>query len=330
MKAVLLRQPGGPEALEYTEVPTPAPGPGEVLVRAHAIGVSMPEVLVRKGLYAWMPPLPAIIGIEMSGSVAAVGAGANSLKAGDPVFVSARELKVRGGCYAEYLAVPEAAAYALPAGVDLDAAACLSNYQVAWHLLNSAPRGMQYDTVLASAAAGGVGSALVQLARLAGKRLIGMAGGAAKVRFVEQLGALAGIDYKTEDVLARVREITGGLGVDLVLDSVGGRDFNRNFDYLAPLGMVVNYGLLAGYPDADVLKTLRGRLGDSLALRVFSMHAFDHAPERRRAATRALVELLASGRLRPAIHARVPLAEVARAHHMFDSGAVMGKLLLKP
>jgi NADPH2:quinone reductase len=330
MKAILLKVPGGPEALEYVDLPTPVPGPGEVLVKAHAIGVSMPEVLVRKGLYAWMPPLPAIIGIEMSGSVAAVGAGVQSVKAGDPVFVSARELKVRGGCYAEYLAVPAQALYVLPAGVDLDAAACLSNYQVAWHLLHSAPRGMQYETVLASAAAGGVGSALVQLAAAAGKRLIGMAGSASKTRFVMGLGAPAAINYKTENVLERVRELTGGAGVDLVLDSVGGRNFNRNFDYLAPLGMVVNYGLLEGYPDTDVLKSLRGRLGDSLALRIFSMHAFDHAPERRRAATAALVELLASGRVRPPIHARVPLAEAAHAHRMFDSGEVMGKLLLKP
>jgi NADPH2:quinone reductase len=239
-------------------------------------------------------------------------------------------LPVRGGCYAEYLAVPEAALYVLPAGVDLDAAACLSNYQVAWHLLHSAPRGMQYDTVLASAAAGGVGSALVQLAALAGKRLIGLAGSDAKVRFVAGLGAHAALNYKTEGVLERVRELTGGVGIDLVLDSVGGRNFNRNFEFLAPLGMVISYGLLEGYPEGDVARALRQRLGDSLALRFFSMHAFDHAPERRRAATAALVEMLAGGQVKPPIHARFPLTEAASAHRLFDSGAVMGKLLLKP
>jgi NADPH2:quinone reductase len=330
MKAVLLKTPGAPEALEYTEVPTPVPGPGEVLVRAHAIGVSMPEILVRKGLYAWMPPLPAIIGIEMSGTVVAAGPGARTLAIGTPVFVSARELPVRGGCYAEYIAVPEGAVYALPQGIDLDAVACLSNYQVAWHLLHSAPRGMQYDTVLASAAAGGVGSALVQLAGLAGKKLIGLAGSDAKCRFIEKLGAVGAINYKTADVAARVRDLTTGAGVDVVFDSVGGKNFNRNFDYLAPLGMVINYGLLDGYVEADIFQAIRRRLGDSLGFRFFSMHAFDHLPERRRAGTAALVDLLVSGRLQPAIHARVPLAEVVRAHRMFDAGEVMGKLLLKP
>jgi NADPH2:quinone reductase len=330
VKAILLKSTGGPEVLKVTEVPTPEPAAGEVLVKAHAIGVSMPEMLVRRGVYAWMPPLPAIIGIEMSGTVAALGAGVAKLKVGDPVFISARELPVRGGCYAEYIAVPERAAFVLPAGVNLDAAACLSNYQVAWHLLHSAPRGMQYDSVLASAAAGGVGSALVQLASIAGKRLIGLAGSEEKLRFIELLGAAAAINYKTTDVAARVRALTAGAGVDMVLDSVGGPNFNRNFDYLAPLGMVINYGLLDGYPEANAMPALRARLGDSLGMRFFSMHAFDQLPARRIAATAALSALLASGRIRPAIHARLPLAEAARAHRLFESGTVMGKLLLKP
>src|ERR1700728_540134 len=123
MKAILLRQPGGPEALEYTEVPRPAPRENEVLVKADTIGVSMPEVLVRRGAYAWMPPLPAIPGIELSGTIVARGRGV-------AVFVSARDLPVRAGCYAAYIAVPPLAAHKLPEGCDLEAAACLSNYQV--------------------------------------------------------------------------------------------------------------------------------------------------------------------------------------------------------
>ncbi len=106
MKAILLRQPGGPGALEYVEVPTSVPGDGEVLVKADTIGVSMPEVLVRKGAYNWMPPLPAIPGIEMSGTVAAHGPNVTAPPIGQPVFVSARDLPVRAGCYAEYIAVP--------------------------------------------------------------------------------------------------------------------------------------------------------------------------------------------------------------------------------
>src|SRR5688572_28327442 len=180
MKAILLSRTGDPSVLDYVEVPTPRPGAGEVLVRAHTIGVSMPETLVRKGTYAWMPPLPAIPGIEMSGSIAECGPGVADRAVGDPVFVSARDLPVRAGCYTEYIAVPAEAAHLLPAGCDLEAAACLSNYQVAWHLLHTAARGAEVRTVLVHTAAGGVGSAAVQLALIAGMRVIGVAGSEAK------------------------------------------------------------------------------------------------------------------------------------------------------
>ena len=205
MKAILLRQPGGPTALEYVELPTPVPGDGEVLVKADTIGVSMPEVLVRKGVYNWMPPLPAIPGIEMSGTVVAHGRNVAAPAIGQPVFVSARDLPVRAGCYAEYIAVPARAAHPLPPGCSLEAAACLSNYQVAYHVLHTAARGVAAETVLIHNAAGGVGSAAVQLALIAGRSVIGVAGSDAKTRAVIALGAGQAINYRTEDVAARVR-----------------------------------------------------------------------------------------------------------------------------
>jgi len=330
MKAIRLSRPGGPEALEYADVPTPVPGAGQVLVKADSIGVCMPEVRVRKGVYAWMPPLPAIIGIEMSGTVVEAGAGVATLRAGDPVFVSARELPHRGGCYAEYIAVDAAAVYPLPRGIDLEAAACLSNYQVAWHVLYSATRGFSYDTVLAATAAGGVGSAIVQLARDAGKQVIGLTGSDAKVRFVLGLGAGHAFNYKTEPVAERVREATHGRGVDLVLDAVGGQGFAKIFDYLAPLGMVVSYGALDGPPAPEAWSAMRARLGESFAVRIFSMHVFDHVPEKRQAATRELIALLRDGKIKPAIHARLPLAEAGAAQAMLERGEVLGKVILKP
>src|ERR1043166_3426722 len=121
MKAIRMQRPGGPEVLELVELPAPRPGPGQVLIKADTIGVSMPEVLVRKGTYAWMPPLPAIPGIEMSGTVVECGAGVAERAVGDRVFVSARDLPVRAGCYAEYIAVPERAAHRLPPDCDLEA-----------------------------------------------------------------------------------------------------------------------------------------------------------------------------------------------------------------
>ena len=330
MMAVLISETGGPEVLRYTEMPTPVPGPGEVLVQAESIGIGMPEVLVRTGRYAWMPPLPAVPGIEMAGRIAALGEGVQAWAIGDPVFITARELPVRGGCYAQYLKAPADAPYRLPEGVDMDTAACLCNYQVAWHLLHSATQGYRYDSVLVWAAAGGVGTALVQLAKIAGKRVIGIASDAARCTFVLAQGADACIDRHTADIGAEVARFTGGKGVDMILDPVGGPQFGRNFAWLAPLGLVVNYGLLEGMPDASFAPAMRARFGDSVGMRYFSMHTFDHDRPRRRAAMDALLPLLAQGRITPPIFARIPLGEVQRAHTLFDSGTVSGKLLLKP
>jgi NADPH2:quinone reductase len=177
MKAIQMLETGGPDVLKYIDLPTPKPGPGEVLVKAHAIGVCMPEIYVRQGVYAWMPPLPLTPGIEMSGTVVEAGRGCTQLRVGQKVFVCAREFEERANCYAEYIAGPENRIYAVPevpGGVDLDQVAGLANYQVAWHLLNSALKGFQYDSVLVIAAAGGVGTALVQLAKAYGKRVIGV------------------------------------------------------------------------------------------------------------------------------------------------------------
>lgn len=329
MKAILLDRPGPPEVLSYRDTPTPVPAAGQVLVRAHTIGVSMPEILVRRGEYAWMPPLPAIPGIEMSGVVVSLGEGVKSLKTGQPVFVSARELSVRAGCYAEYLAANAEALYRLPTGTDLEAAAALSNYQVAWHLLHSAPRGMPYESVLATGAAGGIGSAIVQLGKLAGKRMIGLVDTEEKAAFVRSL-ADAAINFRQEDVSERVRELTGGKGVDLILDSIGGVAFVAHFERLAPFGLVVSYGQLDGHPTGDVLEAMRKRMGDSLSLRMFSMHTFDRDRRRRREATEELLRLLAADKIKPLVSVRLPLAEAARAHAMIENGQVLGKLVLKP
>jgi NADPH2:quinone reductase len=330
MKAILLHRPGGPSALEYEDVPTPVAGDGEVLVKADTIGVSMPEVLVRKGLYAWMPPLPAIPGIEMSGTVVGHGRDVAGPAIGQPVFVSARDLPIGAGCYAEYIAVPANAAHPLPPGCSLEAAACLSNYQVAYHLLHTAAHGVAAQSVLVHAAAGGVGSAAVQLALKDGLNVIGVAGSDAKTRALRTVGARHAINHRTEDIAARVREITGGRGVDLILDPIGGKDFGRNFAILAPLGMVVSYGRLDGPPDPDFVSAMRAAAANSPALRFFTIHSFDDRPDIRAATMKVLLDDLAANRIRPLIHDRLPLAKAGRAQALLEAGAVIGKLLLKP
>jgi len=331
MKAIQMSRPGGPEVLQLVDVPRPTPGPGQALVRAHSIGVNMPEVHVRRGRYSTMPPLPTIPGIEMSGTIAALGEGVRDFKLGDRVYVSARELPHRCGCYAEYIAVDTRALLPLPDAVDLEAAAAISGYQVAWLMLNDATRGFQYETVLVTAAAGGIGSALVQLAHAAGKRVIALTSTPQKAAFARELGAHAAIVHGEGTWKEKLQEATGGHGADLILDAVAGARFPALFEHAAPLGLVVLYGYLTGWPDsAAVFDAMRARFGHCPALRLFSMHVYDKDPARRRVCNDVLLDLLARGVVRPVIHARLPLAEAACAHQLLESGSVIGKLVLEP
>lgn len=332
MKAIQMSHPGGPEVLRFLELPTPVPGPAQALVKAHTIGVNMPEVHVRRGRYSTMPPLPTIPGIEMSGTIAALGESVRDYKIGDRVYVSARELPHRCGCYAEYIAVDAKALLPLPAAVELESAAALSGYQVAWLLLNDATRGFEYETVLVTAAAGGIGSALVQLAVVAGKRVIALTSTEEKAAFARELGADAAVVQDADGGWTdRLRAATAGRGADLILDAVAGTRFPTLFQHAAPLGLVVLYGYLTGWPDsAAVFDAMRARFGYSPALRLFSMHTLDGNPARRRECNDALLDLFARGAVRPVIRQRLPLAEAARAHELLEAGKVIGKLVLKP
>ncbi|MSQ52860.1 MAG: alcohol dehydrogenase [Betaproteobacteria bacterium] len=330
MKAIQITRTGGPEVLDFIDIATPTPGPGQVLIKAHSIGVCMPEIMVRKGMYHWMPPLPAIPGIEMSGTVVAMGDQVTTLKVGQPVWVSAREFRDRGGCYAEYIAADADRIYALPPDVDMEQAAGLANYQVAWHLLHSATQGFQYEWILVPAAAGGVGSALIQLANAAGKRVIGLISSKEKASFCIEQGALAAINYRTGNISEEIKAATDGHGIDLILDPVGGPNMGKLFDYLAPFGTLILYGGIEGPADPNVLEPIRRPPARNLAFRTFTMHVFDNWPARRASATQDLLRLFAAGVIKPPIHDRIPLAEARRAHEMFESGRVLGKLIMKP
>lgn len=330
MKAVQITETGGPDVLKYVDLPTPQPGPDEVLVKAHAIGVCMPETLVRQGVYAWMPPLPLIPGIEMSGTVVEAGAGCTQLRVGQKVFVCAREFKERANCYAEYIAGPEERIYAVPDDIDLDQVAGLANYQVAWHLLNSALKGFQYESALVIAAAGGVGTALVQLAKAYGKRVIGVTSSEERAAFVRAQGADEVIDRKHGNVVEQTLKLTQGRGVDLILDCVGGQHMTALFDCLERFGLLMLYGRLEGPATGNIHDAIHKAPWRSGAFRYFTMHTLDDWPELRARCTHDLIRLLHEGKIQVPIYDRIPLDEAARAHRVFESGAVMGKLLMKP
>ena len=326
MKAILIKRTGDPSVLEYLDVPTPKPEHDQVLVKADTIGVSRPEILVRTGVYAWMPPLPVIPGIEMSGVVVERGSGVADIEVGEKVFVSARELPHRAGCYAEYIAVPARAVFRVPANADLEAAACLSNYQVAYHILHTAGRCVPGGTAVIDSAAGGTGSALVQLAKIAGMRVIAIAGGQAKVEAVTAFGAVHAIDYTSEDAPARVRVITEGQGAALVLDGIGGKAFAQKFPMVGAFGMIVSYGRLQGALPEAIVENLGGTYFEqSPAVRFFTMHTMDHRPGMRAESMTYLMARLAEGAIRPLVHARLHLSEAPKAHEMLEARTVIGR-----
>jgi NADPH2:quinone reductase len=329
MKLIRFREPGPPSVLECIEVDVPEPQAGEVRIRAHAIGVGMPDVLIRAGTYSWMPPLPATPGTELSGIIEKVGPGVTSRRPGQRVYTTAREKPHRGGHYAQYVATPAEATFPLPDHVDLDAAATLANYQVAYHIFNDALRLRPGQSVLIYAAAGGMGNALIDLARSANLTIIGVVSSEEKARFARELGADHVINRAVEKVSEGVVEVTRGRGVDAIIDPIGGPSIPGNVALLAPCGMLLIYGALGGKAELDLQPTLRASR-NSPAVRQFTIHTWDQLVEERRAGVRAVMAMLAAGKLHPRIHARLPLTEAKRAHEMLESSIVLGKLLLQP
>ncbi|NDZ17341.1 alcohol dehydrogenase [Variovorax sp. WS11] len=329
MKAVQMSETGGPEVLRVIEVPTPVLKPGEVLVRTHAIGVAFPDLLVRSGRYPWMPKLPYVPGNEVSGHVVDAN-GSSRLKNDQPVFFTSWDMGFAGGLYAEYVAVREQAPWVLPPGIDLDEAASLFNYIVAWLLLHHGARGAETRCVLLHGASGGMGTALAELAKLDGSTVIGTAGSDEKCAFLKTRGVDHALNYKNGPLPERVLELTEGRGVDIVFNHLAGNSFVEDMKMLAPLGLIVSYAALGGMPDVDLFRGMRANIDRSPALRVIGTHVFDKMPQVRDNACKAVIALLADGRIAPAITTRLPLTEAPRAHQMMESRESIGKILLKP
>jgi len=330
MKAIQVHVPGGPEALTLADLATPVPGPGEVRVKAAAIGVGRPDVLIRTGTYKWMPPLPAIPGGELAGVIDLIGDGVPAAHLGQRVLVSSRELKTRGGGYAEYICVPADAPYVLPDSIGFEDALSLPNFQLAHALLFGCSGGARARSVLIPGAAGGVAGAVIQLALSEGMSVIGTARSAEKRDFALAAGAQHVIMGGDESISARVMQITDGHGVDVALDHIGATSLIECIRSLAPLGTAVSYNIVGGMPAGDVFRELRALVGRSLAVRCFSMHTFDHDRSQRRALMQTVIELMRSRKVRAPVPTLMPLGEVRRAHEILDAGATMGKIVLMP
>lgn len=329
MRAIQISQTGGPEVLQEVELPTPLPAAGEIRVKAEAIGIGRPDVLVRKGIYKWMPPLPTIPGSELVGVVDALGAGAPAALQGRRVLVSARELPVRGGCCAEYICVPADAVFVLPETISPIDAVSLPNLQFV-NALWTCNGGRAVQSLYIPGVAGGVGSTLTQFARFKGVQVLGSTSTPEKAAYALANGVDHVVAGDATTLPEQVMALTRGRGVDLAIDQLGGDSLIACLRSLAPMGMVVSINVILGLPKDDVFKEMRALLTRSLSLRTFSMHTLDEDVSVRRGLMEDAIAQMAQGQVKAPPAKLLKMSEIQLAHQWLDAGASMGKIVIQP
>ena len=322
-RAVQFDTPGGPDVLKLVSLPLGQPGPGQVLVRHHACGLNYIDIYQRSGVYPL--PLPHVLGMEGAGVVEAVGEGVTHLAKGDRVaYASAPP-----GAYCEARVMAAAQVCRLPDSIDFrtGAAMMLQGLTVQYLFERTLPL-KAGDTVLFHAAAGGVGLIACQWARAKGIRLIGTAGTDAKCALAKAHGAAEVINYESEDFVARVRDLTDGRGVDVVMDSIGAATFERSLDSLRPLGMMISFGNASGKVPPFDLGVLGAKGSLQLTRPTLFTHIADHATCQAMAAE--LFAMVESGAVQIRIGQDYQLADVAQAHRDMEARATTGSSVLIP
>lgn len=323
MRAVVAQEGGGPEVLAVVERPDPEPGPGEVVLDVAAAGLNRADLLQRQGFYPPPPGASDVLGMECSGTVAAVGEGVTDWAVGDQgcALLSA-------GGYATKVALPQGQLMPVPGGIDLVTAAALPEVAcTVWSNLFMVAGLRPDETLLVHGGAGGIGTFAIQLASTLGARVVTTAGTPEKRELVRELGAEVAIDYHEEDFVEVVKEVTGGHGADVILDNMGASYLARNVTALADKGRLVIIGMQGGTKaELDINALLRKR-GAVIATALRSRPAEDKA-----AICRSVVEhvwpLVADGSVRPMVHATLPLGQASEAHALMESGEHSGKILL--
>ncbi|HEU0199795.1 MAG TPA: NAD(P)H-quinone oxidoreductase [Burkholderiaceae bacterium] len=324
MRAIEISKPGGPEVLRLVDRPRPEPGSGEVLIRVYAAGVNRPDVLQRKGVYP--PPAGAsdLPGLEVAGVIEGGDLGDSGLKIGAPVCAL-----IAGGGYAEYCVAPIGQVLPVPAGLTFtDAAALPETFFTVWSNVFDRARLGDGESLLVQGGTSGIGVAAIQIAAALGRTVYATAGSDEKCRVCEHLGAERGINYRSEDFVAVIKEVTSGRGVDVVLDMVAGDYVPRELECLADDGRLVIIALMGGASaKVDLNAILRRRLtltGSTLRPRPA---AFKAAIGQRLQAV--VWPLLEAGKVKAMVHRSFPLAEAPAAHAVMESSLHIGKLVLQ-
>jgi putative PIG3 family NAD(P)H quinone oxidoreductase len=325
MHAITVREPGGPEVMEWTSVADPVAGPGEVVVDVAGSAVNRADLLQRQGAYPPPPGASDIIGLECSGRIAALGEGVEGWQVGDEVCAL-----LAGGGYAEKVAVPAAQLLPIPSGVDLVTAGGLPEVVcTVWSNVVAAGRLAAGETFLVHGGSSGIGTHAIQIAKALGARVAATAGAPDRLERCRELGADIVIDYH-DDVPARLKEATDGHGADVILDNMGAKGLAANVDALASDGRLLIIGLQGGRKaELDLNKLLRKR-GSVTAMSLRGRPV--QGPNGKAAVVAGVREqvwpMFADGRVRPVVHDRVPLPDAGKAHAQLEAGGVVGKILL--
>ncbi len=323
MQVVQIDAPGGPEQLKATTRPVPKPLADEVLVRVIAAGVNRPDIMQRQGRYPPPPGASDLPGMEISGEIVQLGSEVSGLALGDRITSL-----LPGGGYAAYAVAAAPLCMPIPAGLTMvEAAAIPETYMTVWTNLFERGGCKAGDTVLVHGGTSGIGTTAIQLAAAWGARIFATAGSPQKARFCENLGAERGIDYRTEDFVAVIREATQGYGIDVTLDIVAGSYVQRNLDVAAVDGRIVTISMLGGSrAEINMNTVLPKRLtltGSTLRARTVAQKAAVANAMRRN-----VWPLLAAGRVKPVIHQTFPLARAADAHRLMETSSHIGKIVL--
>jgi NADPH2:quinone reductase len=324
MTAVAIKGKGGPEVLVAESRPTPSPGPGQLLIKVGAAGINRPDVLQRMGLYPPPKGHSEIPGLEVAGEVVAVGSGAGRFELGQSVMAL-----VNGGGYAEYCVADELACLPIPARLSIEEAAGVpETFFTVWHNVFERGALKRGEWFLVHGGTSGIGVAAIQLAKVAGAKVIATAGSLEKCAACRVLGADRAADYKAEDFVEVVKAETEGRGVDLILDMVGGDYVERNLRALADDGRLVNIGYQKGsVVTVDMVRVMLKRLtltGSTLRIRTNEVKGAIA-----RAVEANVLPLLADGRVKVVLDRTYPLKDAAEAHRRMESSQHIGKIILK-
>lgn len=323
MTAIAIREPGGPEVLSPVRRPVPEPRDDEVLIRVSAAGVNRPDCLQRRGLYPPPPGASDLPGLEVAGDVVAAGVRARSPAIGETVCAL-----LAGGGYAEYCTVPAVQCLPVPTGLDLvQAAAVPETFFTVWSNVFQRGALTSGESILIHGGASGIGTTAIQLAKIFGAHVFATAGDDRKLALCEKLGADRAINYNQDSFFDVVREETGGRGVDVILDIVGGSYFSDNTKLLATGGRLIIIGILGGNKAEINLGWVLTR-----RLTITGSTLRNRSPNFKGRVAAALAERvwpeIAAGRIAPVIQATFPLADAARAHEIIEANQAMGKLVL--